>query len=83
MGMLNELTQNNCVDEGRIYLGGLSMGAFGILEWMAREPNKFAAAFPICGGGINYLRQYMDLKYLLGSFMEMTTKLCHPVIQEI
>lgn len=51
MGMLNELTQNNCVDEDRIYLGGLSMGAFGILEWMAREPNKFAAAFPICGGG--------------------------------
>ena len=39
------------MDEQKVYLGGLSMGAFGILEWIAREPNRFAAAFPICGGG--------------------------------
>jgi len=50
-GLLNEVMVNNCVDERKVYLGGLSMGAFGILEWMAREPNRFAAAFPICGGG--------------------------------
>jgi predicted peptidase len=50
-GLLNEVMVNNCVDDRKVYLGGLSMGAFGILEWMAREPNRFAAAFPICGGG--------------------------------
>jgi predicted peptidase len=50
-GLLGDLKVNNCVDEQKIYLGGLSMGAFGILEWLAREPEKFAAAFPICGGG--------------------------------
>lgn len=50
-GLLGDLKVNNCVDEQKIYIGGLSMGAFGILEWLAREPEKFAAAFPICGGG--------------------------------
>jgi predicted peptidase len=50
-GLLSELMVNNCVDEQKVYLGGLSLGAFGTLEWIAREPNRFAAAFPICGGG--------------------------------
>lgn len=50
-GLLSELKVNNCIDADKIYLGGLSLGAFGTLEWIAREPNQFAAAFPICGGG--------------------------------
>jgi predicted peptidase len=50
-GLLGDLKVKNCLDEEKIYLGGLSLGAFGALEWMAREPNQFAAAFPICGGG--------------------------------
>jgi predicted peptidase len=50
-GLLNEVMLNQCVDDRKVYLGGLSMGAFGILEWIAREPHRFAAAFPICGGG--------------------------------
>ena len=32
------------------YLAGLSMGGFGTWDLIARLPNKFAAAAPICGG---------------------------------
>lgn len=34
----------------QIYVGGLSMGGMGTLELLYRNPNKFAAAFAICGG---------------------------------
>ena len=38
-------------DPERVYLTGLSMGGFGTWAWAAREPQRFAAAIPICGGG--------------------------------
>jgi predicted peptidase len=39
------------VDSNRIYLTGLSMGGFGSWDWATREPDRFAAVVPICGGG--------------------------------
>lgn len=39
------------IDPFRVYLGGLSMGAMGTFELLARRPHTFAAAFAICGGG--------------------------------
>ncbi len=39
------------VDPHRVYIGGLSMGGFGTWDAIARWPEKFAAAFPICGAG--------------------------------
>jgi predicted peptidase len=39
------------VDSTRIYLTGLSMGGFGTWFALAREPELFAAAVPVCGGG--------------------------------
>lgn len=39
------------IDETRMYIGGLSMGAFGAWEIITHYPDLFAAAFPICGGG--------------------------------
>ena len=38
------------IDSKRIYVTGLSMGGFGTWDLIARLPNKFAAAAPICGG---------------------------------
>lgn len=35
----------------QIYVGGLSMGGMGTFEIVRRNPELFAAAFPICGGG--------------------------------
>lgn len=39
------------VDANRIYITGLSMGGFGAWDAIARRPDLFAAAVPICGGG--------------------------------
>lgn len=51
MGLLDQLLQTEKLDTSRLYLGGLSMGGFGTFELLARRPEAFAAAFPICGGG--------------------------------
>lgn len=39
------------VDHSRVYVTGLSMGGYGTWDLIARFPNRFAAAVPICGGG--------------------------------
>ena len=39
------------IDTDRIYITGLSMGGYGTWDALARYPNLFAAAVPICGGG--------------------------------
>jgi predicted peptidase len=39
------------LDSKRIYITGLSMGGFGTWDLIARKPELFAAAVPICGGG--------------------------------
>lgn len=51
IGLLAELEADFRIDPHRRYLGGLSMGGFGTFELLARKPDYFAAAFPICGGG--------------------------------
>ncbi|WP_412061806.1 prolyl oligopeptidase family serine peptidase [Rubrivirga sp. IMCC45206] len=40
------------IDTARVYLTGLSMGGFGTWEAITRMPDRFAAAVPICGGGL-------------------------------
>lgn len=41
---------NEKVDPKRIYIMGLSMGGMGTFDLVARYPDLFAAAIPICGG---------------------------------
>lgn len=43
-------TQQNA-DEKRLYLTGLSMGGSGTWSLIAKNPDKFAAAVPMCGRG--------------------------------
>lgn len=38
------------IDHQRVYIMGLSMGGMGTFELLARKPDTFAAAIPICGG---------------------------------
>ena len=38
------------VDEKRMYVTGLSMGGYGAWDMIARTPDVFAAAAPVCGG---------------------------------
>ena len=49
--LLEKILKENAIDPNRIYITGLSMGGFGTWDLIARYPNKFAAAVPICGGG--------------------------------
>lgn len=51
MELIEEMIAKYPIDKDRIYIGGLSMGGFGTWDLVARNPEKFAAAFPICGGG--------------------------------
>jgi len=51
MGLLAKLRSELPVDADRVYVTGLSMGGFGVWDIIARLPDTFAAAVPICGGG--------------------------------
>lgn len=48
--MMAYLEDNYRIDATRRYIGGLSMGGMGTFELVSRNPDYFAAAFPICGG---------------------------------
>ena len=49
--LIETLRQELPIDDRRIYLTGLSMGGYGTWDALARKPDLFAAAAPICGGG--------------------------------
>lgn len=50
--LLVDFIAKNRVDEDRVYVGGISMGGCGTWELIARRPDLFAAAVPVCGAGI-------------------------------
>ncbi|MBR2406666.1 MAG: dienelactone hydrolase family protein [Clostridia bacterium] len=47
------VTENN-VDRNAITITGCSMGGFGTWEMICAYPELFAAAAPICGGGLSW-----------------------------
>jgi predicted peptidase len=51
IGLLDEVMARNRVDPKRVYLTGLSMGGYGTWATGLRNPDRFAAIAPICGGG--------------------------------
>jgi len=50
MELLDKVAKDKRIDASRIYIGGLSMGGFGTFDLLARRPELFAAAVPVCGG---------------------------------
>lgn len=50
--LLDSLCTKPFVDTKRIYVGGISQGGMGVYDLVARYPDLFAAAFPICGAGL-------------------------------
>ncbi len=50
MVLLDELLATHPIDPDRVYLLGASMGGYGVWDWIVRDPGRFAAAIPICGG---------------------------------
>lgn len=49
--LLKSYRNDDYIDTTRIYITGLSMGGMGTFEAVARYPELFAAAAPVCGGG--------------------------------
>jgi predicted peptidase len=48
---LDELETTLWIDSNRIYLTGISMGAFGVWDLATATPDRFAALLAISGGG--------------------------------
>lgn len=49
--LTNNIIKKESVDKKQVFITGLSMGGMGTFEMVARNPDMFAAAAPICGGG--------------------------------
>lgn len=50
MQMIDQTIADEQIDVSRIYVTGLSMGGFGSWDLALRQPDRFAAVAPICGG---------------------------------
>lgn len=48
--LVDEMMESAAIDSKRIYITGLSMGGYGTWDAIARRPNLFACAVPVCGG---------------------------------
>lgn len=51
MELIEDMIKKFRVDTNRIYITGLSMGAYGSFDALERYPHLFAAAVPVCGSG--------------------------------
>ena len=51
LGAIDGLQKEFSIDADRLYVTGLSMGGYGTWDLITRNPEKWAAASPICGGG--------------------------------
>ena len=51
LALVEETAKKHPIDRKRIYITGISMGGFGTWDMLARSPQMWAAAIPICGGG--------------------------------
>ena len=50
IALIDKIERDYNVDKQRIYITGLSMGGYGTFALCARQPERFAAAVPVCGG---------------------------------
>lgn len=55
INLLDEIIAQYDVDTERVYLTGLSMGGYGTWALASKYPDRFAAAAPICGGGMRIM----------------------------
>lgn len=50
MELLEQIKTTYAVNINQLYVGGHSMGGYGVWDLLARYPHTFAAAIPVCGG---------------------------------
>ena len=58
---IEQLTDEYNVDKNRIYLTGLSMGGYGTWFTAMARPDLFAAIAPVCGGGMAWNADVLDM----------------------
>ena len=51
LAIIAALEKEFSIDPDRRYVSGISMGGMGTWDLITREPERWAAAVPICGGG--------------------------------
>ncbi|MBI2257861.1 MAG: prolyl oligopeptidase family serine peptidase [Flavobacteriia bacterium] len=51
LSVLEYAKKNLPIDTNRIYVVGMSLGAYGTLHFAGKYPNKISAAVALCGGG--------------------------------
>ena len=49
--VFDSLIVNYSINTNRLYIYGASMGGFGTLFVLSKQPGRFAAAYVVCGGG--------------------------------
>ncbi len=49
--IVSYMIANYNIDESRIYVTGMSLGAYGTMKYASKYPERIAAAIAICGGG--------------------------------
>ncbi|MEB2776393.1 prolyl oligopeptidase family serine peptidase [Algoriphagus sp. D3-2-R+10] len=50
MELVDILVEQYNINTSRLYIYGISMGAFGVFSVLSNYPEKFAAAYAVCGG---------------------------------
>lgn len=49
---INQYKNKEKIDRNRVYIMGVSMGAYAVWQLCISHPDWFAAAVPVCGGGM-------------------------------
>ena len=60
LALAEEIAAKHKVDSRRVYLTGLSMGGFGTWSVGVKNPGRFAALVPVCGGGQRFDLHRLD-----------------------
>ena len=50
--LLDAVQAQHQIDPARVYLTGLSMGGYGAWHLAIKDPERFSALVPVCGGGV-------------------------------
>ncbi len=62
LALMKQMLSDSAIDKNRVYITGLSMGGYGTWDALARLPEQFAAAAPICGGGdLNTVSRFKEV----------------------
>ena len=67
LAQLDATTREFGGDPDRTYLTGLSMGGYGTWDYALRDPGRFAALVPVCGGLVHPARPSMAVAGLAGA----------------